>query len=117
MDPYHGVAAGDRELGYFVQHLLHLWNNKLPGQDCLEATDTRGCSDVLKRKDVPIGRYLQEPEGSGLARLVVDVLLGVSQQHLQLGLGNLVALDILDKYGDGLGVKSRGLGQAQGVQT
>lgn len=31
-------------------------------------------------------RYLQQSEGGGLARLVVDVLLGVPQEDLQLGL-------------------------------
>lgn len=41
VDSDHTVAAGDGQFGYFLQHLLHLWNNELPGQNRLEETDTQ----------------------------------------------------------------------------
>lgn len=47
--------------------------------------------------------YLEQTEGSSLARLVVDVLLGVSQKHLQLRLRDVVGFDILHQNGHGLG--------------
>lgn len=36
----HGVAPGNGQLGHFVHHLLHLWDNELPGQDRLEVFRT-----------------------------------------------------------------------------
>lgn len=36
----HGVAPGDGQLGHLLQHLLHLWDDELPGQDGLEWSDT-----------------------------------------------------------------------------
>lgn len=41
VDSDHSIAAGDGQLGHFFQHLLHLWNNELPGQNCLEDTDAK----------------------------------------------------------------------------
>lgn len=35
------VVAGDRKLGHFRHQLLHLWDNELPGQNCLEESDTK----------------------------------------------------------------------------
>lgn len=46
VDSDHTVAASDGQFGYFLQHLLHLWNNELPGQNRLEETDTQA-SDVF----------------------------------------------------------------------
>lgn len=40
VDSDHAVAAVDGEFGHFLQHLLHLWNYQLPGQNCLEETNT-----------------------------------------------------------------------------
>lgn len=48
VDSDHSVAASDGKLGYFLQHLLHLWNNELPGQNCLEETITRVNTSVMK---------------------------------------------------------------------
>ena len=36
VDSDHGVAAVHGQLGYFFQHLLHLWNNELPGENGLQ---------------------------------------------------------------------------------
>lgn len=36
VDSDHSVAAVHGQLGYFFQHLLHLWNDELPGQNGLQ---------------------------------------------------------------------------------
>lgn len=88
----HHIAAGYGKLGHLFQHLLHLRNNELPEQNGLEETD--GASYIAQATVNPgriwqssgqhLSGYLQQAEGRGLARLVVDVFLSISQQHLQL---------------------------------
>lgn len=64
---------------------------------------TNMCSAIGDFRDLnsAIG-HLQQPESSGLAWLVVDVLLSVTQQHLQLRLRDFAGLDVLYQNGDGL---------------
>lgn len=108
VDSDHSVAASNRQLGHFFHHLLHLGNNELPGQNCLECTHTHTHVSTphitleMFLTTAPLV-YLEQTEGSSLARLVVDVLLGVSQKHLQLRLRDVVGFDILHQNGHGLG--------------